>query len=73
MKAIYLTKTNVSEVASRYGIAEQDYEQFLPLGYYVVVDFGNEDWYDLISVANFTKLFNKTGDIDNGWISIERK
>ena len=70
MKAIYLTSANVGAVAARYLIKEEEYQERLPLGYYVIADFGNEDYFDVVTEAKFNIFFTKTGDIDNGWISV---
>lgn len=70
MKAIFITKTNRDFLASRYRVNEEDLDLRLPLGYYLVADFGNEDNYDLLSESIFNSMFIKTGEIDNGWSSI---
>lgn len=71
MKAITITAANQDMLVSRFGLEQLDRHRQLPIGYILVTDFGNDENFDVISPALFAKLFKKTGDIKNGFISIE--
>jgi hypothetical protein len=58
MKAVLITKTNQAKLASRYFLDAIDYDDKMPIGYYLVCGFAVEDNYELVTKevldANFT-------------------
>ena len=69
IKAILITVENQSSLASNYSTVEEVEEQ-LPVGYYLVADFGNEDTFDVVSADEFANLFTVTGPINNGYVDV---
>jgi hypothetical protein len=63
MKAVLITKTNQAKLASRYFLDAIDYEDKMPIGYYLVCDFGDEDVYELLTEVNLDANFTQTGAI----------
>lgn len=73
MKAILITTENVNMLASRYNIETEDKEDLLPLEYILMTDFGNDDWYDVLSPPVFDANFQWGDRIENGFNIITRK
>lgn len=71
MKAILITKENQNTLMGHF--ARSDQEDLFPIGYYLITDFGNDEYFDTITVEMFNQLFNNDGAIKNGWIAISRK
>ena len=73
MKAIKITTKNRDILASRYTIEKEEYEDRLPLDFYVVTDFGNEETFDVITQEALDRVFNVGVTLENGWLEIVRK
>lgn len=72
MKAILITKANQAMLASRYNMEEFDISARLPVGYYLVTDFGNEETFETLTPELFAQTYVKIEDIKNEFISIAR-
>lgn len=73
MKGILITTTNIDTLVSRYNIEAEDKEDLLPLEYILVTDFGNDDWYDVLSPPIFDANYVWGDPIDNGFKIVTRK
>lgn len=71
MKAIKITEDNRASIGASYTTIDEPEEQ-LPVGYYLVADFGNDETFDLISVETLNSSFVIVGELENGYIQIER-
>ena len=63
MKAVLITKTNQKTLAARYFIDPIDFDDRMPLDYYLVCDFGVEEHYELVTSAELDAKFTRTGAI----------
>jgi hypothetical protein len=72
MKAITITRANQDMLVSRFNLEPIDKNRQLPVGYILVTEFGNDETFDVITPSLFAKIFKKTGDIEHGFISIEK-
>jgi hypothetical protein len=63
MKAVLITKTNQAKLASRYFLDAIDYDDKMPIGYYLVCGFSEEDNYELLTEENLDANFTRTGAI----------
>jgi hypothetical protein len=77
MKAIQITSTNRVELATRWNVEEADYDEVLPLGYWLVTDFGVntiEDMpFETLTEAKFTTYFTIIAPIgETAWKEIVR-
>lgn len=59
MKAVLITKDNQESLSSRYLV--NDVEDEMPIGYVLIVDFGVEDHFDLVTVRFFNRHFKFVG------------
>lgn len=73
MKAITITSSNIEMLASRFAVDPEDFTDVLPLGYVLVCEFGVDEHFDTLTTFDFNELFDTTGDILNGFVSIEWK
>lgn len=73
MKGILITATNIDMLVSRYNIETEDKEDLLPLEYILVTDFGNDDWYDVVSPPVFDANYVWGDPIDNGFKIVTQK
>lgn len=74
MKAVLITTTNQKTLASRYFLDPIDFDDLMPIGYYLVCDFGVEEHYELITEAELNSKFTKTGAVlKNEFFEIVRK
>jgi len=79
MKAVLITKKNQNMLATRFDLehvnkAEKDEE--LPIGYWLVTDFGNDDTFSLLTQEKLYEEFFVTipdKPMKNGFISITKK
>lgn len=71
MKAIKITSGNQSSLVGSYETIED--ESQLPIGDYLVTDFGNEETFEIITNDVLNDLFVIVGELKNGYIQIERK
>jgi hypothetical protein len=73
-KAIKITTGNVGMLASRYSIMDEDKTELLPVGYWLVTDFGEDNPdYDVLTNGMFVTNFNLTGvTLENGFVEVER-
>lgn len=70
MKAVLISSTNRDLLASRFETA-LDKEDQLPIGYFLVTDFGNDETFEIISATNFDSLFERTGvDLKNDFFEV---
>ena len=74
MKAILITTANREMLAGRHAIESFDLDDMLPLDYYYMADFGddNED-YDLLLNADLDRLFIRGTKLENGFFEIVRR
>jgi hypothetical protein len=61
MKAVLITKNNQKTLAARYFIDPIDFDDRLPLDYYLVCAFGVEEHYELLTKAELDEHFTTTG------------
>lgn len=73
MKGILITKDNVDMLVGRYAIEAEDKEDLLPIGYILVTDFGNDDWYDVLSEGVFEANYEWGDAIGNEFKVVTRK
>lgn len=73
MKAIQLTKQNRNMVAQRYQIPEGDIEAELPIGYWVLAEYGAEHYEGIVSTFWFNQEFDVIGELKNGFVEVSRK
>jgi hypothetical protein len=57
MKAVLITKTNQKTLAARYFINSIDFDDLMPIGYYLVCDFGVEEHYELLDQETLDATF----------------
>lgn len=72
MKAILITKTNQDMLASRYALEVWDIADQLPIGNYLIADFGNEDKIETLTKAQFEATFVVGEALKNGFVAIAR-
>jgi len=70
MKAIKITVENRSMLAGRFG--REDTNE-LPVGYWLVTDFGNDETFETVTPARFAALFTVGETLKNDFVDIERK
>jgi len=68
-KAIKISLENQSALASQYRVLDDDFDDMLPVGYWLVASFASED-YDLLTQTEFNRLYTKFGDLENGYIDV---
>lgn len=73
MKGILITATNIDMLVGRYAIEAEDKEDLLPLEYILVTDFGNDDWYDVLSPPIFDVNYEWGDPIGNEFKIVTRK
>lgn len=73
MKCITITTRNRDLLANRFSIEPLEVDTFLPLGYVLVTEFGNDETFELITAAQLDELFVIGEDIGNGFKAITRK
>jgi len=72
-KAILITTSNQDKLASRYNLEKWEYDERLPLGFYLVTDFGNEDIFDVVNPTLFNETFVVGTALENGFVDVGRK
>jgi hypothetical protein len=76
MKAILITEANRPQLAQRWNVEESDWDDVLPLGYWLVADFGNNSIADMpfetLTQSFFTTTFGvgPFTELENGWIEV---
>lgn len=74
MKAVLITSANRGTLASRHEVESHDLDDMLPLGYYYLADFGDENLdYDLLQKVDLDRLFTIGVSLENGFFEIVRK
>jgi hypothetical protein len=73
MKAIAITKANQDMLVSRFSVDPIDKDRELPIGMWLVTDFGNDEYFDVVTQVVFDQHFTKGDAIDNGFIVILRR
>lgn len=71
MKAIRITKENKSALEHEYEM-DHDYLK-ISSGMYLVSSFGTVKEFHILSPARFRMMYNTTGEIKHGYLSIEPK
>jgi hypothetical protein len=66
-KAITITATNQSSLATQYGVDLEDIDELLPTGYILVAEFGAEKYDGVITTEMFTSLFTRGVDLENDY------
>lgn len=66
MKGIFITEGNRDTLASKFQVDKDD-PDLLPIGYWLVTDFGNDETFETLTVENFTMIFSIVGSLKNGW------
>ena len=69
-KGIKISSENFRMLADRFRVEDDDIPEVLPLGYWLVTDYGNDDNFDTLTVELFEERFIKGGGIDNGWYDL---
>lgn len=71
-KSILITKTTQKMLASRHMIDEWDIDAVLPIGYYYVVDFGNEGDlpFETVTPEVYAEKFIVGEEIENGFVEV---
>jgi hypothetical protein len=72
MKAIKITKDNRQLLASRFNVDVDDYDDMLPIGYWLVTDFGNDDTFDTLTEDMFQHNFIVGDTLENDFVAVER-
>lgn len=67
MKAIKITTANRQMLASRYDVDVEDFDSVLPIDYYFITDFGNEETFEVITPALFNAAFIVVSNLLNGF------
>lgn len=76
MKAILITETNRPLLASRWQVEEADWDDVLPLGYWLVADFGNngiqDGPFETLTQSFFTTTFGAGPftELEHDWIQV---
>lgn len=71
MKAVLITAENQRMLMERYALVE---EMFMPVGYYLVTDFGDENMdFSLLTKKNLEAQFDIGDPILNGFFAIAKK
>ncbi len=73
MKAIKITTQNQQMLASRHAIDTDDIDTQLPIWFWYITDFGNEETFEVVTEELFTATFNNEYRIKNGFVAIARK
>jgi hypothetical protein len=75
MKAVLITKTNQAKLASRYFLDAIDYDDKMPIGYYLVCGFGDEDNYELLTLASLDAAFtyDPLVTLENEFFEVNRR
>lgn len=74
MKAVLITTINRPMLAARYLVDVDDYDDMLPIGYYLVTDFGNDEKFDTLTTDNLNALFDIGPELENnGFFEVTRK
>jgi hypothetical protein len=63
MKAVLITTKNQKTLASRYFLDPIDFDDKMPVGYYLVCGFGVEDNYELLTEENLDANFTRSGAV----------
>ena len=71
-KAILVTAANREMLATRYN-EENGTGPAIAIGYYLVSGFGDHLSYEIISAANFARLYERGPDIRNGFFEAVKK
>lgn len=72
-KAILVTENNMMELQHRFKAVDDAREPIVP-GYILVAPFDSQDdFYDLLTYAELTRLYTLTGKkLENGFFEVER-
>ena len=76
MKAILITVANRSMLGNRWNVEFTDYDDVLPIGYWLVADFGNngiqDGPFETLTPFMFTMNFGEGPftELENGWIEV---
>lgn len=70
LKAIRISKDNLSKLANDYAIDEPEDE--LPIGYWLVTAFGVDTHYETVSKIDFLQRYRIVRPILNDYIEIEK-
>lgn len=72
IKAILITENNQSSLGASYSTID-DAEDQLPIGYYLVTEFGNEETFDVLTAEEFSSTFNVVSKINNDYLDVAFK
>ena len=72
MKAIKITKDNRQLLASRFNVDVDDYDDVLPIDYWLVTDFGNDETFDTLTEDMFNHNFIVGDTLENDFVAVER-
>jgi hypothetical protein len=72
MKAIKITKDNRQLLASRFNVDVDDYDDVLPIDYWLVTDFGNDETFDTLTEDMFQHNFIVGDTLENDFVAVER-
>lgn len=69
IKAILITENNQSSLGASYSTVD-DVEDQLPIGYYLVTEFGNEETFDVLTTEEFSSTFNVVSALKNDYLDV---
>jgi len=73
MKAIKITETNIDTLASKFSIPADDKEDRLPIGFWLVASFGEDDYpIDVVTETALNEKFTLGEEIKNGFFALTR-
>lgn len=72
MKAVKITLNNRDMLAARFFVDSADYDDRLPLDYYLVTDFGNDDTFDVVTQEVLDENFVSGSYLQNGFFEVAK-
>lgn len=70
MKGIVITDKNRDVLASRFMVEPDDKTALLPLGYYLVTEFGNDETFQTLTEDAFDASFTKGEMLKDDWFDM---
>lgn len=71
LKAITITSSNQSSVATQYNVDLDDMDDRLPIGYILVAEFGTETYLGVIEKAAFDQSLHTIATLDNDYVEVD--
>jgi hypothetical protein len=70
IKGVSITTANRDMLAARFMVVADDYDDVLPLGYWLVTDFGNDDNFEILTTEKFSATYTAVDPIKNGFYDL---